>query len=137
MTGQHHTGIFERRVRALVEGFRREFPPTCQRVLFGGRETTLAEVVAALEAMEAIFGSSAMKRHLRIVQSGELGLCPKPELRRCWCAHRRRLHLFLSGRCLWPGCGCPGWCEQAPHLEVVTSSSTTVTTLDGSKETSS
>jgi len=55
MTGEHHTGTLERKVRAMYEGFRREFPPTCERVLFGGREMTLAEVVAALEAMEATF----------------------------------------------------------------------------------
>lgn len=55
MSGPNHIGAFERRVRALCEGFRRELPPSVERVRLGGEEMPFAEVLAALQAMESTF----------------------------------------------------------------------------------
>jgi hypothetical protein len=55
VSGENHSGAFEQRLRAMCSGFRRAFSPTVERVLFGGREMTLSELMASLEAMEATF----------------------------------------------------------------------------------
>ena len=55
MSGQHHVGAFEKKVRALVEGFHREFPASDQAVIFGGAPMAVADVLARLEAMVASF----------------------------------------------------------------------------------
>jgi hypothetical protein len=57
MSGQHHTGEFEKKLRALCEGFRRDFTPSQETVNFGGRPLTVAEVLASLQAIEDTFES--------------------------------------------------------------------------------
>ncbi len=54
MASIDQVGAFERRVRALVDGFVQEFPPSEQEVYFGGRKTTAAGVVAMLKQVQEV-----------------------------------------------------------------------------------
>jgi hypothetical protein len=61
-------GAFERKVRTLCEGFCREFPPSEEKVLFGGRTMTVAEVVTALNRMMEML-ESVHRTHLAFRQA--------------------------------------------------------------------
>ncbi len=50
-----HAGAFEKAVRALVEGFRRELPASGHEVIFGGRKMTMEELHALLDGMAESF----------------------------------------------------------------------------------
>ncbi len=49
MSSAQNPSSFERRVAAMLQGFVREFPPSVQQVIFGGKPMTLAQVHERLQ----------------------------------------------------------------------------------------
>jgi hypothetical protein len=61
-----HTGGLEKLVRAMLDGFEREFPSSAEKVVFGGEKTTLAQVHERLRTMVGTFAAvDTARRTLR------------------------------------------------------------------------